>query len=178
MCWVFVAACELLVAACMWDLVPWPGIEPRPPALGAWSLIHCATREVLTFLYFKKFYSLSYSLLLIASDLPGFPITTKIKSLNWVLVYILLRIYPFEFIFMTENSPRRPCLWFCPFRLDPAWYLVPRCGSSQVPSLRLWLLHLGADNIHPLQPWGSPQVDKWLPFDVLSKSCQPMLRMV
>ena len=29
-----------------WDLVPWPGIEPRPPALGARSLIHCATREV------------------------------------------------------------------------------------------------------------------------------------
>ena len=21
----------LLVAACMWDLVPWPGIQPRPP---------------------------------------------------------------------------------------------------------------------------------------------------
>ena len=30
----------------MWDLVPWPGIEPRPPALGAWSLSHCTTREV------------------------------------------------------------------------------------------------------------------------------------
>ena len=39
-------ACELLLAARMWDLVPWPGIEPRPPALGAQSLIHCATREV------------------------------------------------------------------------------------------------------------------------------------
>ena len=42
-----VASCELLVAACMWDLVPWPGIEPWPPALGAQSLIHCTTREVL-----------------------------------------------------------------------------------------------------------------------------------
>ena len=31
----------------MWDLVPWPGIEPRPPALGVCSLNHCATREVL-----------------------------------------------------------------------------------------------------------------------------------
>ena len=30
----------------MWDLVPWPGIEPRPPALGAWSLSHCTAREV------------------------------------------------------------------------------------------------------------------------------------
>ena len=30
-----VVACKLLVAACVWDLVPWPGIEPGPPALGA-----------------------------------------------------------------------------------------------------------------------------------------------
>ena len=22
----------------MWDLVPYPGFDPRPPALGAWSL--------------------------------------------------------------------------------------------------------------------------------------------
>ena len=29
-----------------WDLVPWPWLEPRPPALGAWSLSHCTTREV------------------------------------------------------------------------------------------------------------------------------------
>ena len=29
-----------LVAACMRDLVPWPGIKPGPPALGAWSLNH------------------------------------------------------------------------------------------------------------------------------------------
>ena len=30
----------------MWDLVPWPGMKPRPPALGAWSLSHWTTREV------------------------------------------------------------------------------------------------------------------------------------
>ena len=35
-----------LVVACMWDLVPRPGIEPGPPALGAWSLTHWTTREV------------------------------------------------------------------------------------------------------------------------------------
>ena len=28
------------------DLVPWPGMEPGPPALGAWSLRHWTTREV------------------------------------------------------------------------------------------------------------------------------------
>ena len=30
----------------MWDLFPWPGIEPRPPALRAWSLSHWITREI------------------------------------------------------------------------------------------------------------------------------------
>ena len=30
----------------MWDLVPWPEIEPVPPALGAWSLSHWTTRKV------------------------------------------------------------------------------------------------------------------------------------
>ena len=30
----------------MWDLVPWPGIKPGPPALGACSLGHWTTREV------------------------------------------------------------------------------------------------------------------------------------
>ena len=32
----------------MWDLVPQPGIKPVPPALGAQSLNHGATREVPT----------------------------------------------------------------------------------------------------------------------------------
>ena len=30
----------------LWDLVPWPGIKPRPPTLGVWSLSHQITREV------------------------------------------------------------------------------------------------------------------------------------
>ena len=37
----------------MWDLVPQPGIEPRPPALGAQSLNHWTTKEV-TGLYLKR----------------------------------------------------------------------------------------------------------------------------
>ena len=30
----------------MWDLIPWPGIEPGSPALGARSPSHWTTREV------------------------------------------------------------------------------------------------------------------------------------
>ena len=41
---VFVAAHGVFSRG-MWDLVPWPGVEPRPPELGAWSLSHWTTRE-------------------------------------------------------------------------------------------------------------------------------------
>ena len=36
----------VLVASCLRDLVPQPGIQPGPPALGAQSLTHWTTREV------------------------------------------------------------------------------------------------------------------------------------
>ena len=38
----------------MWDLVPWPGIEPRPPELGAPSLSHWTTSEVPYITAFKQ----------------------------------------------------------------------------------------------------------------------------
>jgi len=41
----------------MWDLVPPPGIEPRPRASGGWNLSHYTTREVLI-LCFKMFFDL------------------------------------------------------------------------------------------------------------------------
>ena len=37
----------------MWDLVPWPGLEPWPPALGVQSLSYCTTRGVSHVLIFK-----------------------------------------------------------------------------------------------------------------------------
>ena len=40
-------SCDIQALSCgLWDLVPWPGIELRPQALGAWSLGHWTTREV------------------------------------------------------------------------------------------------------------------------------------
>ena len=40
------------------DLVPWPGIEPGPPALGAKSLSHWTTREVPIHTFVKKIHFL------------------------------------------------------------------------------------------------------------------------
>ena len=36
-----------LLSCGMWDLAPSTGIKSEPPALGAWSLSHWTTREVL-----------------------------------------------------------------------------------------------------------------------------------
>ena len=38
--------CMRTLSHSMWDLVPWLGIEPESPALGAWDLSHWTTREV------------------------------------------------------------------------------------------------------------------------------------
>ena len=42
----FIYLAVLGLSCSMWDLVPEPGMEPRPPRLGAQSLSYCTTREV------------------------------------------------------------------------------------------------------------------------------------
>ena len=51
--WVLlVVACRIfscgtqMLSWVMWDLISWPGIKPRPPALRAWSLSHWTTEEI------------------------------------------------------------------------------------------------------------------------------------
>ena len=41
----------------LWALVLWPGIEPGPPALGAWGLSYWTTREVPVMLFILKTYT-------------------------------------------------------------------------------------------------------------------------
>ena len=42
-----ISGCDLwTISWSMWDLVPWPGTEPRPPVLGVQNLSHWTTREV------------------------------------------------------------------------------------------------------------------------------------
>ena len=42
----FLVAAGSISSCGLWDLVPWPGIEPRPPTLRAWSLSPWTTRGV------------------------------------------------------------------------------------------------------------------------------------
>ena len=59
-----VFSCSMQTLSCgMWDLVPRPGIKPRPPALGAWSLRHWTTREVPFFSFFFFFFLIFFKLI-------------------------------------------------------------------------------------------------------------------
>ena len=44
--YLFIWLCWVILSCGMWDLVPRPGIKPRPPALGTWNLSHWTTRQV------------------------------------------------------------------------------------------------------------------------------------
>ena len=47
--WPHLAACRILV--------PWPGMEPTPPAVEAWNLNHWTAREVPTVGFWTSFFS-------------------------------------------------------------------------------------------------------------------------
>ena len=54
--------CGMQTLSCgMWDLVPWSGIEPGPPALGTWRLSHWTTREVLLFSFLRNLHTVFHS---------------------------------------------------------------------------------------------------------------------
>jgi len=46
---IFIYLAVLGLSCSMWDLVPWPGIKPKPPALGAQSPSYWTSREVPLF---------------------------------------------------------------------------------------------------------------------------------
>ena len=55
-CWFLVGVFYLAAlghSCSMWDLVSWPGIEPRPPVLGVWNLSHWTTRKVPVLMFLR-----------------------------------------------------------------------------------------------------------------------------
>ena len=56
----------------MWDLSTWPGIEPVPPAVEAWSLNHSITREDSRINYHASLLHLCFNILLYIMIFKGF----------------------------------------------------------------------------------------------------------
>ena len=93
-----VAACGLLVAACTRDLVPRPGIDPGPHALGVWSLTHWTT-------YFINFCSSLYFSILLHSL--GLFCYSFFNFLSWLLNPLLFKLssFPIYAFKATKFSP-------------------------------------------------------------------------
>jgi hypothetical protein len=72
----------------MWDLVSQPGVEPRSPALGGWSLRHWTTREVPDSKFNGKLFVLSRIMSWALSFFEKFPVAfmkrldSKVKNEN------------------------------------------------------------------------------------------------
>ena len=78
--------CGMWTLSCSrWNLIPWLGIEPRPPALGAWSLSHWTTREVL-----KLHFSRSH--------------VTVLPNLMNISLYIFLDLFLTKLITSPQNT--------------------------------------------------------------------------
>ena len=135
--WVLVAAfrtfdlrcrtCDLSVAACrifssgmqtisssMWDLVPCPGIKPRPPALGAQSLSHWTTRK-----------SSHWQLFPVLTSIPRQPLTT----------FCLLGVaFSGHFVQMESSNIYHTicgfCVWLLSFSID-VFEVYPYCSMYQ-----------------------------------------------
>ena len=99
----------------MWDLVLWPGIKPRSPALGAQNLSHWTTREVPRDLFLKSSFD---SFILIC---------WQIRSDYWAL--------PSEYVQCLSTSD-----FHCFCLGQRHQYLSP--GLCHFPSSILTLLHL------------------------------------
>ena len=101
---VSVAAGEIFTLFCgMWDLVPWPGIEPGPSASRMQNISHWATREVLCIFlaHIKKiFFLLVFILYRSIVDLQcGVNICSTAKWHIYIHTYILFKYsFPLQFV--------------------------------------------------------------------------------
>ena len=83
----------------MWDLVPWPQIEPRPPAMGAQSLNCWTTREVPT------------SMLSWLHNSSYFPRSISQPRCDFCLTNARLHTLRSETVYLLCNFPA-PAKWF------------------------------------------------------------------
>ena len=98
--WVLVVALEIFsfstwtLSCGMWDLLPWPRVEPGPLALGAQSLKHWTIRAVPTYCFFLmtrifKVYSLS---------------NFQIYNIVWLTIVTMLYVTSPRFVYLITES--------------------------------------------------------------------------
>ena len=92
-----------LVAVCG-ILVPRPGIEPRPPALGAWSPNHWNTPKIMYNSFFQYFFSHSLHLLLLKTYIL---LSLKVVFFfHFKLLFLLTDLQHIIRSYLTSSKPR------------------------------------------------------------------------
>ena len=122
---IFIHSCVHLAAA-RGILVPWPGIEPSPPAVEAWSLNHWTTREVPT----PHIYTVSKVLTFPECHIVG--ITQYVAFSDWLLplrsMHLrFLHVFFFfrsEFIYLFIHS----FIWLCQVLVVARKIFTAPCG--------------------------------------------------
>ena len=123
----------------IWDLVPWPGIEPGPPALGAQSLDHWTTRLSPPSVQFRLVIQSCPTLFdPMDSSTPGLPVHHKLPELAHTHVHrvddaiqpshplssplLLPSIFPSIRVFSNESvfPIRWPNSWSFSFSISPS----------------------------------------------------------
>ena len=149
MCGIFVAARRIFSVAVrrifswgmqtlscgMWDLVPWPGIEPGPPALGAQSLSHWTTREVPLTLLIEAQLTFNISFRCTTQWFNTFTDYTPYKVIIKSGLYSVLYITSLDLIYFTTGSLYL-LIPFTYFTASPAllpsgnhWFVLCICKS-------------------------------------------------
>ena len=150
--------CQILVVtrgifSCdLWDLVPWPEIEPRPSALGTWSPSHWTTREIPHIGLFCS-----------CLEHVWIPKASQITCIKWFIIFLLklnknllnhksshlirnmLILTPSSFLLGMGKGP----VWsgFC----QPSWLLLfPHSLSPATPKLPNWPCSKASGLLHPV----------------------------
>ena len=111
----------------MWSLIPWSGIKPGSPALGAQSLSHWPTREITwkTFFFFNLFFKILFYLTL--QYCIGFAIYQN-ESATGMHVFPILNPPP--------SSLPIPSLWVIPVHQPQASSIMHRTWTGN--SFHIW----------------------------------------
>ena len=134
------------LACSMWDLVPWPQIKPRPPALGVQSLNCWTTREVPTSML-SWLHNSSYFPRSISQPRCDFCLTNaRLHTLRSETVYLLCNFpAPAKWFHVQANLTNAIALSSMASPMCPAD--SRRSGRAAACSMR----HSGADWLFPSQ---------------------------
>ena len=165
----------------VWDLVPWPGIEPRSPALGAQSVSQWTTREVPLFrtanihldllkcfvsLLQLPIYSLnkticsfeSWNLLIAAWSMSAIPTSVPSWGHIFVLFFACLRVLNCIMETIADTLLR---LWILLSSSEEWWFLFYQAvlllaGHLEFVQLVLYFVRICAKLISVASPFQAP----------------------